>query len=263
MPIVFAAITPHPPIIIDGIGKNKKELINKTVEAFKKMEEDLYVSKPDVIAVISPHGDIFENTFAINLSNEFNSNYEKFGDFATQNSWRGEIVLPHIIKEKSYDKNLPIQLITEKKLDHGVAIPLSELTRNLPNIKIIPIANAHLDNKTQLEFGKLLYEVFSESEKRIAVIASADLSHALNSDSPAGFHKDGEEFDKKIIELLEGHNTAGLTQLDPEIIKNAAQCGYNPILTVLGCLKNINYSFKNLAYENSVGIGYLTGEFIF
>ncbi|MDD2655997.1 MAG: AmmeMemoRadiSam system protein B [Patescibacteria group bacterium] len=263
MPIVFAAITPHPPIIIDGIGKNKKELVNKTITAFEKLEQNLYTSKPDVIVIISPHGDIFENTFAVNLSENFVSHYEKFGDFATQESWTGEIMLGHIIKEKSYEKNLPVQLITEAKLDHGSSIPLSKLTKHFQNIKILPIGNTQLDPKTQLEFGQLLYEIFSESEKRIAIIASADLSHALNSDSPAGFHKDGEEFDKKIIELLESHNTAGIVNLDPELVKNASQCGYNSIITILGCLRNINYSFKNICYETSVGIGYLTGEFVF
>lgn len=263
MPIVFAAIIPHPPVLIEGIGKGKKELLNKTVEAFSNLEKDLYISKPDVIAVMSPHSDIFENVFSVNLSENFVSQYEKFGDFSTQNKWLGEIVLAYILKEKAYEKNIPLQLITEKKLDHGTSIPLASLTNNLPNVKIISIGNANLDTKSQLEFGQLLYEIFSDSDKRVAILASADLSHTINNESPVGFHKAGKEFDDKIIELLESHNTVGIAQMDKEIIKNSHQCGYNAILTLLGCLKNINYDFKNLSYETTLGIGYLTGEFIF
>jgi len=263
MPIVFAAITPHPPILIEGIGKGKKNIINKTVESLSKLEQDLYLTKPDVIAIISPHSDTFDNVFSVNLCENFVSHYEKFGDFATHNSWTGEIILPYILKEKAYERNIPVQLLTEPKLDHGTSIPLVTLTSHLQNIKILPIGDTKLDAKSQLEFGQLLYNIFADSEKRIAIIASADLSHALNSDSPSGFHQAGQEFDNKIIELLEAHNTVGIAQMNPEIIKNSVQCGYSPILILLGCLKNINYTFKNLSYETVLGIGYLTGEFIF
>ncbi|MFA7314517.1 MAG: AmmeMemoRadiSam system protein B [Candidatus Magasanikbacteria bacterium] len=263
MPIVFAAITPHPPTLIEGIGKEQKNLVDKTVKSLEKIEQDLYVSKPDIIAIISPHSNIFENVFSINLCENYISNYEKFGNFSNQDSWLGEIILPYFIKEKAYERNIAVQLLTEHKLDHGTSIPLVALTSHLQNIKILPIGIANLEAKSQLEFGQLLYDIFSDSDKRIAIISSADLSHSLNSDSPSGFHKAGQEFDEKIIALLETHNTAGIAQMDSQTIKNSNQCGYNSILILLGCLKNINYNFKNLSYETVLGIGYLTGEFIF
>ncbi|OGH86757.1 MAG: AmmeMemoRadiSam system protein B [Candidatus Magasanikbacteria bacterium RIFOXYC12_FULL_33_11] len=263
MPIVFAAITPHPPILIASIGKGKENKIPKTIDALSKLEQDLYISKPDVLVILSPHNQIFEKVFSLNLCEKFSSNYEKFGDFSTEENWIGEMILPYIVKEKSIEKNLTVQLITEKKLDHGTTIPLHMLTKNLSNIKILPIGESKLSPKEQLNFGKLLYEVFSESEKRIAIIASTELSQALNSDSPAGFHKAGQEFDGKIIELLQNHNTAGIAQIDSEIVEKSSQCGYNSLLILLGCLKNINYNFKNLSYETTLGIGYLTGEFVF
>lgn len=263
MPIVFAAIVPHPPILIDGIGKGKKNLIKKTVNSLNKLEEDLYISRPDIIVVISPHTETFDNVFSINVSESFVSNYEKFGDFSTHDSWVGEIVLPYILKEKAYENNITIQLTTQPKLDHGTSVPLISITSQLQNVKILSISDSKLEPKAHLEFGQLLYNVFSNSEKRVAIISSADLSHTINSESPAGFHKAGQEFDQKIIELLETHNTVGITQINSETIENSKQCGYNSILILLGCLKNINYTFKNLSYETSLGIGYLTGEFIF
>ena len=263
MPLVFAGIAPHPPVLIEGIGKGENTKIPKTVQALSLLEQDLYASKPDVIVVISPHVDTFDSVFSINLCQKFFSDYEKFGDFSTKNAWEGESILSYIIKEKSYEKNLPVQLITQQKIDHGISIPLATLTQHLNNIKVIPLGDAHLEPKSQIDFGQILYDVFSESEKRIAIIASADLSHALNIDSPSGFHKAGQEFDEKIIKLLESHNTSGIVQMDTEIVRLSAQCGYNSILILLGCIKNINYEFKNLSYETSLGIGYLTGEFVF
>ncbi|MFA7244849.1 MAG: AmmeMemoRadiSam system protein B [Candidatus Magasanikbacteria bacterium] len=264
MPIVFAAITPHPPILIEGIGKEQKEKINKTINSFAILEKDLYVTKPDIIVILSPHNTFSEKIFSINLATEFVSYYEKFGYFATTDIWKGETTLSYIIKEKTQEKDIPIQIITEKKLDHSTSIPLSKISKNLTNIKILPInTSQQTEAKTLLDFGKILYEILADSEKRIAIIASADLSHALTNESPAGYHKAGKEFDETIIKLLETHNTVGITQMDKDLIKNSEECGYNSILILLGCLKNIKYEFKNLSYESPLGIGYLTGEFVF
>ena len=102
-----------------------------------------------------------------------------------------------------------------------------------------------------------------ESDKRIALLASGDLSHRLTTNSPGGFHKDGQKFDNQIIEMLETRNTVGIAQMDKELVANADDCGYRSILITLGVLQNMNYSFKNLCYEYPFGVGYLTGEFLF
>ena len=102
-----------------------------------------------------------------------------------------------------------------------------------------------------------------ESDKRVAIIASANLSHGLTTDSPAGFREEGKKFDQSIIELLQSHNTTGIATLPHELVENAAETGYTSLLILLGALKNVNYEFKNLAYEHPFGVGYLTAEFIF
>ena len=102
-----------------------------------------------------------------------------------------------------------------------------------------------------------------ESDKRVALIASCDLSHGITTNSPAGFREEGKQFDETIIKLLESHNTSGIATLDPALVEKAAEDGYRPLLLLLGALKNINYEFKHLAYEYPFGVGYLTAEFIF
>ena len=102
-----------------------------------------------------------------------------------------------------------------------------------------------------------------ESDKRIAVIASGDLSHTLNKQSPAGYRLEGKKFDDLLISLLETRNTTGLANMDAGIVSKSEQCAYRSLLILLGILKDMNYSFKNLSYETPFGVGYLTGQFIF
>ena len=56
MSIVFAAITPHAPVLIPEIGKENLKKLTKTEAALKKLEQELYAAKPESLVVISPHG---------------------------------------------------------------------------------------------------------------------------------------------------------------------------------------------------------------
>ena len=263
MSLVFAAITPHPPLLIPNIGKEEIKKLKKTQESLQKLEEELYISKAEELIIITPHGSLFSDAFCVNANTNFVSDFEQFGDFSTKLNWPGDDLLGAKISSLAKDADLPVQLISEEKLDHGASVPLSYLTAHLPKIKILPVGYSSLDIKTHLKFGELLKEAIMESDKRIAVIASGDLSHGLTTDAPAGFKKVGKEFDEKIIELLQTRNTVGITSLDPKLVDDAAECGYRSILVLLGILQNMDYTFKNLSYEGPFGVGYLVGNFVF
>ena len=101
------------------------------------------------------------------------------------------------------------------------------------------------------------------SNKRVAVIASADLAHSLTKDAPGGFSPRGAEFDAKIQELLAHRNVPGLLQMDPTLCAEAKECGLRAILIALGLLDGIDYTARVLSYEGPLGIGYLVSHLQF
>jgi aromatic ring-opening dioxygenase LigB subunit len=119
-----------------------------------------------------------------------------------------------------------------------------------------------LDWKTHLDFGYLVKEKILDTNKRVAVIASGDLSHALSADSPAGFNPVGIKFDEKIQELLANGNAVGMLQLEADFVKNASECGFKAFLILMGILKNLDYTYRQHSYEAPFGVGYLTANFI-
>lgn len=262
MSLVFAALTPHPPLLIPSIGKEMAKKIEKTKNALLKLEEDLYLSKPETIIIISPHGRLFQDAFTINYCLEYETDLREFGDLVTKLKFKGETDLPAKIRSASKGKGYATTMVSEPKLDHGVAVPFFFLTPHLPNVKIMPVGFSNLDWKTHLDFGYLLKEQIMKTNKRVAVIASGDLSHALTTDAPAGFNEAGPEFDKTIQELLAAHNTGGLVNLENTFTDNAAECGLRSILILLGVLRDINYTYESLAYEGPFGVGYLTANFV-
>lgn len=260
MPIVFSAITPHPPILIPAIGKENLGRLKSTLEAFKKLKEDLYVCQPDTIFIISPHGSIQRDSFTMNLSPEFEGNFEDFGDFATKINFAGNIGLAYKIRE-SMETKAPVQLMSETLLDHGSLVPLYLLAQNLPKIKIIPLYYSGLDLRAHFKFGQLLKREFLVSHERVAIIASGDLSHRLTKDAPAGYSPRGKKFDKKLIEYLKKKDVKNIIGMKHDLIYEAGECGLKSIVILLGILDGINCKPKLLSYEGPFGVGYLVMQF--
>jgi len=259
MSLVFAAITPHPPILVPAIGKEHISKIEKTKAAMERLEQDFYAAKPEVIIIISPHGELHPDSFTINLSQEFTIDFEIFGDFTTKLKLRGDTVLITTGKETLSVKS-PINIISVPQLDHGIGVPLSYLCKHLPETPIVPIYFSMLDNQAHLEFGKALHDLILNTDKRVAVIASGDLSHALTEDAPASFAPEGKIFDEKIIKLIENCDTTSLVNMDHELVERAAECGLRSILILAGILSDVNCRGEILSYEGPFGVGYMVAE---
>jgi len=72
MPIVFAAIAPHPPIILPNVGSTKeREKVKKTIESLENLGEKLKKLKPDLIIISSPHPDWGFNVPLFFLAKDF------------------------------------------------------------------------------------------------------------------------------------------------------------------------------------------------
>ncbi len=262
MSLTFAAITPHPPILLPNIGKDINEL-SQTKQAFLELEQELYLTKPQIILVISPHEGIYPDAFVINAYTDFTARFERFGDVLTTFNWKGSPDFAAKLSHAGNNHAFPLRLISEPSLSYGASVPLSLLTSHLENFKIVPVGYSKLSPKEHLDFGELMKEVIMSTDKRVAVIASGDLSHHLNEKVPGGFRLEGKKFDEELIALLETRNTLGIAQMNPDMIAKAEECGYRSLLILLGILKNVDFKFKRLCYEAPFGVGYLTGHFVF
>lgn len=255
----FAAIVPHPPILIPSIGKDNLKKLKKTIQALDILEADLNEANPDTLIVISPHGDINFNAFTINTNQTYTAGFENFGDFSTHLEFKADLGFINNLKGKNETK-LPVQLISQENLDHGATVPLYYLTRKNQDRRIVPINYSFLNYNKHLEFGAMIKETIFSQEKRCAIIASGDLSHRLSLQAPAGFSPSAKDFDKKLIQLLKKKSVQGILDLDPAVIEDAGECGLRSFLILLGAIKNMNYEFEVLSYEAPFGVGYLVGE---
>jgi AmmeMemoRadiSam system protein B len=172
------------------------------------------------------------------------------------------MVLDHLQRELR-GSNTPFTLTSSERLDYGITIPIILLTKQLKEWKLIPLAPSLLDAQAHFDFGRGLKEVLHREETRIAFIASADLSHKLVPESPGGASIEGPAFDATIQTKVKSLDAQGLLSLDLEAIEAAGQCGYRPIMTLMGVLSEMNVTPQVLSYEAPFGVGYLTVTFDF
>jgi AmmeMemoRadiSam system protein B len=264
MPIVFGAITPHPPVLIPEIGKDNLPKLAKTEAAMKKLEQDLYAAKPESLVIISPHGQILDSAFNINLSADYTASFKEFGDFSLELKFKSDYMsIQQIRASDEAQKSVPIVLTSNNEIDHGFGVPLYYLTPHLKDIQIIPIVYSALDINQHFAFGQYLHQQLSKINKRFAIIASGDLSHRLTKDAPGGYSKQGAVFDKKLAALIKKKDISGILGLDQKLVEEAGECALRSIAIMLGIIETMNFSTEVLSYEGPFGVGYLVSSFKF
>ncbi|MFA6553522.1 MAG: AmmeMemoRadiSam system protein B [Patescibacteria group bacterium] len=260
--IIFSAISPHPPILIPDIGKDNVRFIKKTTAAMKRLAQDLYAAKPDTIVIISPHGQMHTDAFSLNMSNDFEANFKEFGDLHTKINLKGDVRLIHHYKEILESKQRVV-LTNSPVLDHGAGVPLYFLTQalDLKKLRIVPISYSLLDYENHYQFGMALQQDMLNDTKRIAIIASGDLSHRLTEDAPAGFSHWAKKFDETLMKKIQNKDTEGILKLDADFVEEAGECGLRSIIMMLGMLNTINHEPEIYSYEGPFGVGYMVANY--
>ena len=256
MSLNFAAISPHPPIIVPQIAGQDLAKVSSTVLAMKKLATIFQKAEIDTLIIVSPHLLIYPDRFNVCAMKKL------FGTFAPFDH-------PEIITESNNDLDLVADLEKEMinsginhviydnggeffELDHGTMVPLNYLSKNQEfTFKVVPIAYSNLDRAQHFAFGQILKDVCQKYSGRVGIIASGDLSHSLLD----GIN--GKKFDEKLIEDLKNNNLKEILYYDEDFVQEARECGYRSILILLGAVDGLGLRPEFLSYEGPFGVGYL------
>lgn len=255
--IEFAAIMPHPPIIIPEIGKGQIDQVAQTVAAVENIANRLKSKDIDTIIVITPHGEVGQASVPVYTSHIFEGSFSAFGLAKPIFSFKGDSELGMaVIKDCDFATSCP-----ETLLDHGILVPLYFPTTAGLKVPILPIAIAFMPLKKLFEFGQSLARTVKRLDRKIAIIASADMSHRLMPDAPAGYSPRGLRFDEELVKLVKNYDVQGILEFDPPLADEAGQDALWSIAILLGVLDGLKIKHELLSYEGPFGVGYMTAVF--
>lgn len=262
MPLVFAAICPHPPLIIPTIGKPEDlKLVSNTIKEMIKLADVFTKAKVENLILISPHGPLQFDQFTLNKALSFNGNFQDFGDFETELIFRNNQKLIEEIEKDARKEKIPIKTVDVIKIDHGSLVPLYFLSKSKLDFRLVPLYFSFLDFKTHYRIGQIIGSIIKNEKSPIGIVASGDLSHRLLPDAPGGYSPEGEKFDKKLKDLIEKKDIKGILNFKPDFVEAAGECGFRSILILLGALSDLNWKPEILSYEGPFGVGYMVANF--
>jgi len=265
MSIIAGYIMPHPPIIIDMIGKEDVLVVKKTKDAIEKIANEIKNMKPDTIIVITPHGTVFSDAFTINYKDSLYGNLGKFGYENIELKKENGISLVEEIFAESLLENIPIAKLDNDlvkrfnitdEIDHGIIVPLYYIEKIYSNYNLVHINYSGLSYIEHYKFGMAIRKACENTNKKIVFIASGDLSHKLSNKGPYTYSPNGVLFDKKIINYLKEKDIRSILNMDAYFVNEASECGKRSIDTLLGTLDGYDYESEVLSYEGPFGVGY-------
>lgn len=260
MPFIWAALMPHPPIIIPEVGKGREREASPTLSGAGRLCEKLSaVSRsllPDVILALSPHQPYTPGSLFINTAPAPRGSLARFGaPQVTIAATTPQDALAEL-KEALELAGIPASYgqMPDITQDHGSIVPLRILSRCFQDATPPPVITAGpsgLSPELALKLGETLAAM--PGERRWALLASGDLSHRLKEDGPYGFNPAGPEFDRTVVSALEKGDPAPLARLSQEFCEKAGECGLRPVLTLLALTRA---PLDVLSYEGPFGVGY-------
>ncbi len=263
--LTMIGLAPHPPIIIPEIGRDRLGEAEKTVNGMQELSRQMKEAAPEVLLVITPHGRIVAEGPAIQTGGELKGNFGQFGFPGINVSLETDRELVDLIVEESAKGQLQPLLLADKdpllrgggSLDHGAMVPLYYLQQAGLNIPGVHITYSFHPLDQIYDFGRAIKAAAEKRDKRVAVLASGDLSHRLTRGAPAGYNPRGAEFDQQLVGYIRDGEVDKILNFDQQLAEEAGECGLRSFVMALGILDGENFTSEVISYEGPFGVGYL------
>ncbi len=260
--LVFAGIAPHPPIMVPEIGREAIVDVNNSIVAMADLTSRVIRSGAETVILISPHAPLEANAFVAYGGPQLYADFANFrAPTATVHAELDDELL-HTIAQAAAEQNLTTTRIKGYDLDHGTAVPLYFLQRNGWNGRVVALGYSFLSNEDHLRFGNCIRQAIEKLDRRVAFIASGDLSHRLKRDAPAGYNPEAHRFDEEVVDAIRANSARRIVNIDQELRRTAGECGFRSMLVAIGVAQGLETSCEVISYEAPFGVGYLVAQLV-
>ncbi len=265
--VVIAGVSPHPPVIVPSVGGRDARVAEKTARALAEMSQAIVKEQPDTLVLVGPHGPVFRDAIACTQDRTLSGDLSGFGAGDAAVKFENDLELAHetsvMARESRYGTQVTMVGADERRayqlsqgLDHGAVVPLYFLQEAGLKSKLLNLTMGFLPLAEMYGFGMTVARAAEKVGRRIAFLASGDLSHRLTPSAPAGYHPRGKEFDALVVRALKAGDPGLLVRIDPALEENAGECGLRPIVMMFGSVDGRVLESEVLSYEGPFGVGY-------
>lgn len=267
--LIKTYLTPHPPIIIPEIGMGSHNRCENTYKAMQGIAQEIKTLAPKRIILISPHGTVFSDGMAVLYNEVLSGDLSAFGhpeirltcksdrnfiDQLTYYAGQEGIVLAKV------DKEFASSMQISPDLDHGALVPLWFLKSAGVTVELVHITYGLLPITSLYRFGMLIKQLVKKATGDTVLLASGDLSHALEDLGPYAYNAFGHQFDRLVRESFEMADPYKLLSCDTRVLEGAKACGFRSLAIAWGALDRMLVKGDVHSYEGPFGVGYLVAS---
>ena len=230
MAILAAFMVPHPPMIVPAVGRGSEKQIQKTIDAYEQVADEIAALAPETIIITSPHTVMYADYFHISPGKGAKGDFGRFraAQVCFDEEYDRELV--NELADIARGQGFPAGVMGErdKRLDHGTMVPLYFIRRKYTGAKIVRIGLSGLP--------------LSE--------------HKLQDYGPYGFAEEGPQYDARIMDVCSRAAFGELFDFDETFCDRAAECGHRSFVIMAGAFDGLAVKATQLSHEDVTGVGY-------
>jgi AmmeMemoRadiSam system protein A/AmmeMemoRadiSam system protein B len=258
MAILAAFMVPHPPMIVPAVGRGSEKQIQKTIDAYEQVADEIAALTPETIIITSPHSVMYADFFHISPGKGAKGDFGRFraAQVCFDEEYDRELVneLAGIAREQGFPAGVMGE--RDKRLDHGTMVPLYFIRRKYTGAQIVRIGLSGLPLSEHYRFGQMIREAVDKLGRKAVFVASGDLSHKLQDYGPYGFAEEGPQYDARIMDVCSRAAFGELFDFDETFCDRAAECGHRSFVIMAGAFDGLAVKATQLSHEDVTGVGY-------
>ena len=270
--IVFGAIAPHGSLAVaEACTDEELELAAATRAGFDELSRRCAAAAPDVVLVVTPHSVHVQGAMAVISAARMEGAVSGTDGRMITLACEIDRELSELVLEALQAAGVPAvgasfggNRLDEAvmPMDWGVLIPLWHLGgRGEPPLPAVVVSPARdLPAQAHVDAGRGLADAAARSEKRVAIVASADHGHAHSEAGPYGYDAASPEYDALVRRTVAENQLGDLLGIDPDLVERAAADSWWQLLMLHGALGE-DWASELHSYEAPTYYGMLCASF--
>jgi AmmeMemoRadiSam system protein A/AmmeMemoRadiSam system protein B len=247
--------------MVPEVGREAIADVRSSIDAMAALTERVIQSGAETVILISPHAPLEPDAFVAYAGPQLHADFADFrAPTATVHAELDEELLQEITRAAAETAFEVVRIRGE--LDHGTAVPLYFLQRHGWHGPVVALGYSFLSNEDHLRFGNCIRAAVDRVGRRVAFIASGDLSHRLKPDAPAGYNPQAHLFDEEVVDAIRSNSTSRIVTIDQDLRRAAGECGYRSMLVAIGVAQELESRCEVISYEAPFGVGYLVAQLL-
>jgi len=270
MPLVYACVAPHGGELVPRLAGDKLRLFAASRKGMRVLAGQLERSKPDTIVVASPHNLRLFRHIGIVLSENCSGSVTE-GNTSISLKAKCDLDFGMGVLREAEERGLPVVganygalegPASDLPMDWGTLIPLWFFLRRGTKRRILVVTPSRgIPLEKNFEFGRVIGRAAEGGAKRVAFVASSDQAHAHRRDGPYGFSRRAAEYDKEIVDAIEGGRLSSIMKMKPALVEAAKPDSLWQMTMLAGALEAAPLKGTLVSYQVPTYFGMLCASY--